>query len=432
MSRPRLAVVCLLPAAGHLIPLLKIAARARDFAEVQVVVPDEMVRVAAFYGFDVTGYGKVEPPDGAAALHAYGMGSEVSRVFGGLHRCLRGYFYPLMSRIRKSMPKLKRVVSELQPTWILADYPGYFMEELTELSSHAGAPLYTHNVSPHSEAHETWTLKGCLFHDARSLLRGIFEKSKNEIGLLARQRPGRPDLTDALPACIAATRIPARDQGGVVHLSTGTRFLERALLSDRLLYAGDDRVTLPALPPLGGSLAPDVLSWLETGDGPVAYVSFGTLIRDNLILSDVVGALLGRGMRVLVQGQTNGDASVDTARVRHEAWVPQATMVAHPAVSLVVTHGGSSSVEEALWHGKPMIVIPHAWDQYYNAWIASMLGASVTVRRHGIALRRRLQTATGHATGGGPGEAARHLSALMHACWRERDDMIADIFCPPA
>lgn len=46
-------------------------------------------------------------------------------------------------------------------------------------------------------------------------------------------------------------------------------------------------------------------------------------------------------------------------------WAPQRTLLSEADV--FITHGGQSSIREAIWHGAPMLVYPQAYDQHGNA-----------------------------------------------------------------
>ena len=213
------------------------------------------------------------------------------------------------------------------------------------------------------------------------------------------------------------------------HLSTGTSYLERVLLADRLLYAGEDRIVLPTLPPLQAPMPQDLRDWLDRSPpGDVVYVSFGTMIRPGVdAVRNILSAVQKHDKRVLLQYPEEFPA---TAGVRQERWVAQAAVLAHPAVSLFVTHGGSASVDEALWCGKPMLCIPGVWDHYYNAFVVGLLGAGVSVPRRRLGSARRLSGGVRRALRQEHADRARALAGLLHQHWSAYQPAVLDLFAP--
>ncbi|XP_030580149.1 UDP-glucuronosyltransferase 2A2-like isoform X3 [Archocentrus centrarchus] len=47
-------------------------------------------------------------------------------------------------------------------------------------------------------------------------------------------------------------------------------------------------------------------------------------------------------------------------------WMPQNDLLGHPKIKLFVAHGGTNGVQEALYHGVPVVGIPFFFDQYDN------------------------------------------------------------------
>lgn len=50
-----------------------------------------------------------------------------------------------------------------------------------------------------------------------------------------------------------------------------------------------------------------------------------------------------------------------------QSWIPQNDLLGHPSVKAFVTHGGARSMQEAVYHGVPMVVVPLFADQFDNA-----------------------------------------------------------------
>ncbi|XP_001659455.2 UDP-glucuronosyltransferase 2B31 [Aedes aegypti] len=58
-------------------------------------------------------------------------------------------------------------------------------------------------------------------------------------------------------------------------------------------------------------------------------------------------------------------------------WVPQAAILANSRTKLLISHGGLLSLQEATWHGVPVLAIPFFVDQYSNAEKIVKAGAGV-------------------------------------------------------
>jgi UDP:flavonoid glycosyltransferase YjiC (YdhE family) len=158
----------------------------------------------------------------------------------------------------------------------------------------------------------------------------------------------------------------------------------------------------------------------EWGDceGPLIYITFGTVTRTLDIASRVYAtaaeALSSLRVRaVLTAGQPHGQpppiAEVP-GHVRAEAWVDEVDVLAE--ASVVVCHGGASSILGAAAAGLPMVLVPIFGDQPSTARLVSEFGAGVvaeldpcsirdaivqvldddTHRRRALALARELQT----------------------------------------
>ncbi|MFJ4467992.1 macrolide family glycosyltransferase [Streptomyces sp. NPDC089424] len=130
---------------------------------------------------------------------------------------------------------------------------------------------------------------------------------------------------------------------------------------------------------------------------PVLYASLGTVFSaDPRILRSLATALAPLGGTVVVStGQTEPDALGPLpANVLARRFVPQPEVLARAA--LFVTHGGMNSVNEAMYAGVPMLVVPLGADQPLVARRVMDLGAGLSLPPQDVtkesvrALARRL------------------------------------------
>lgn len=103
----------------------------------------------------------------------------------------------------------------------------------------------------------------------------------------------------------------------------------------------------------------------EKSGNPLVYISFGTLMHaDKCFWKKLIAAFAGKRVEVVCSVGSEklvralGDLP---SNVRVFAKVPQLTLLCRAA--LFVTHGGMNSVNEALYYGVPMIVLPFGLDQ---------------------------------------------------------------------
>ena len=103
----------------------------------------------------------------------------------------------------------------------------------------------------------------------------------------------------------------------------------------------------------------------EKSGNPLVYISFGTLMHaDKCFWKKLIAAFAGKRVEVVCSVGSEklvralGDLP---SNVRAFAKVPQLTLLCR--ATLFVTHGGMNSVNEALYYGVPMIVLPFGLDQ---------------------------------------------------------------------
>ncbi len=152
----------------------------------------------------------------------------------------------------------------------------------------------------------------------------------------------------------------------------------------------------------------------EAGD-PWVLVTVSSQLQDDIPLADAaLSALAGRSVRVLL--------TLGPDHRRDElAFVPPNArvelVVSHAAVLergvLLLSHAGHGSVMKALWHGRPMVLVPWGRDQPGVAARAAALGVAVIVPRES-ASSETLSAAVDVALAGGSmrDRAAEHAARL--------------------
>lgn len=148
---------------------------------------------------------------------------------------------------------------------------------------------------------------------------------------------------------------------------------------------------------------------------PVLYASLGTVFGAGpKLLRTFASALAPLGGTVIVStGQTDPDALGPLpANVLPLRFVPQLEVL--PRAALFVTHGGMNSVNEAMYAGVPMLVVPQGADQPMTAARVVELGAGLSLGTGDVAkgsvraLARRLLHEPGFRTAAAALRAAQH------------------------
>lgn len=113
-----------------------------------------------------------------------------------------------------------------------------------------------------------------------------------------------------------------------------------------------------------------------TDDGPLVYLTLGTVQNTAAALAPAVAAIAELGVRLLVTvGPSAPPAALgkQPAHVTVQQYVPQ-TMVL-PRCAVVVSHAGSGTFLGALTCGVPQLCLPQAADQFRNSEAGTRCGA---------------------------------------------------------
>ena len=126
----------------------------------------------------------------------------------------------------------------------------------------------------------------------------------------------------------------------------------------------------------------EVPKFAENDDGPLLYVSFGSLgAGDTELLKRIVAAVGKSRYRALVNvGDYTGAYSELPPNVIIDGWYPQPSVI--PQTDVVIHHGGNNSFTECLYFGKPAIIMPYVWDGHDNAMRVQETGHGLHLHRY--------------------------------------------------
>jgi MGT family glycosyltransferase len=162
---------------------------------------------------------------------------------------------------------------------------------------------------------------------------------------------------------------------------------------------------------------------------PLIYVSFGSLGAADIELYQRMIALFAKlPYRFLMNvGDYIAEYSDVPGNVHLESWYPQPAVVPH--VDLFIHHGGNNSFNEALYFGKPALILPFCWDGLDNAkritdtgygldlprytWTDEELSSAIASLIADTAMKARLETVSAHMQAAkGTDKAARILAEI--------------------
>lgn len=134
-------------------------------------------------------------------------------------------------------------------------------------------------------------------------------------------------------------------------------------------------------PSIDPSLRAEEFPFDTLGDGPVVYISLGTIHSSNtefyrrcfIAFGDFPATFVlsaGSGTDIGALGQVPDNFNVRTS-------VPQLELLQR--VDAFITHGGLNSIHEGLYYGVPLMLVPHQLEQLFNARAVAARGAGIAL-----------------------------------------------------
>ncbi|XP_061670591.1 UDP-glucuronosyltransferase 2A2-like [Syngnathoides biaculeatus] len=118
----------------------------------------------------------------------------------------------------------------------------------------------------------------------------------------------------------------------------------------------------------------------SSGAHGVILMSLGTLIGELPDdLADEIAAAFGKLPQKVIWRYKGAKPSTLGNNTLLVDWMPQNDLLGHPKIKLFVAHGGTNGVQEAIYHGVPILGLPLIFDQRDNLLRIQVRGAGKVV-----------------------------------------------------
>ncbi|XP_056267963.1 UDP-glucuronosyltransferase 2C1-like [Pseudoliparis swirei] len=105
----------------------------------------------------------------------------------------------------------------------------------------------------------------------------------------------------------------------------------------------------------------------SSGEHGVIVMSLGTFVNEipAEITNEIAAAFAKLPQKVIWRHKGGRPATLGNNTLIVD-WMPQNDLLGHPKMKLFVAHGGTNGVQEAIYHGVPVVGLPVFFDQYDN------------------------------------------------------------------
>ena len=189
-------------------------------------------------------------------------------------------------------------------------------------------------------------------------------------------------------------------------------------------YCSDQhRVSAPHVQLIGGLgahdsdvLPPNLKKVMDSSkDGVIVFTLGSGLKRLPMdMLTKVL--LVFKELKQNVIIRHDGEIPRDVPKNVHiEKWLPQNNLLAHSKTKVFITHCGNNGQLEGVYHGVPMLMLPHLGDQFYNARRATKKNYGLTLDAHQFTVEQFNDTIRELLQNPMYSNAIKKCSAILHS-----------------
>jgi UDP:flavonoid glycosyltransferase YjiC (YdhE family) len=429
MQRPALVVLCFLPDAGHILPLLRLAhaLKSRLASDIVCVLPTGFADRVRQYGFQ---YHELRCSTEHSLVSAVAPLSRRSIFYNAYSNYIDlsdHYWVPLTDAVSRELGPIVDDLTAMQPWALLCD--SYLLADwYVRLAACCGASLALN----HAEGTWRWLQPAFVRTYGLVDVTPIAQRTVERLGQVAElwYRGWRALRYASRRQISNRTKIAANARAGALfgpncaevrtlHVSGGLAALETSPDGDA--PTSRQFVLAPLTDSVVDQLADELAAWLgRQAAGSVIYVSFGTMIQ-------LYEPLFGRLLRGLIDTGAPVIWSLPDAQrpmlsgyrlpenVRVYRSVAQSALLATTKIGCFVTHGGAGSCQEAATFGTPVLCIPFMWDQPYNSSLLVRLGLGRKLSKRRVTRRRLLREIREILSDPGYAAAGQDLAARVRS-----------------
>ncbi|XP_034099524.2 UDP-glucosyltransferase 2-like isoform X2 [Drosophila albomicans] len=149
--------------------------------------------------------------------------------------------------------------------------------------------------------------------------------------------------------------------------------------SSHALSEGPIRPNVPSVIEVGGiqikdkpnPLPKQLAEFLSKADNGAILLSLGSNVKSSHLKPEtnikIFNVLSKLKQRVIWKWEDLDNTPGKSDNILYSKWLPQDDILAHPNITLFITHAGKGGITEAQYHGKPMLALPIFGDQHSNA-----------------------------------------------------------------
>jgi UDP:flavonoid glycosyltransferase YjiC (YdhE family) len=387
-----IAILSFLPNAGHVFPLLRVAASFQERGyESSCYLPEECVNYLRGYNFDFVSLG---PIMNDALRKSYdrtllqlSKSSIFYNAFSSYADLADSVWEPLKFRTLQLLPQVKAGLASQRPLFLLCD-DHVFRSWYVNLSQELKIPLVLHTFEGYRRSQNPYVqVYGIsdLSRPKQVMVERLGAFCERVLGLRrfpkisASRGPRAADHHSAPDVRVRANLTDTDPSGRPIEVSTGCRYLEQKYLRSKLRIHENPGVFGPLQTKTTSKLPCELRNWLEKVADPIVYISFGSMISvDFRLVKAILDGLRLLNVRVLWSMSKTQQAKVLPKLEISESvifwdFVPPLSVLTMSQVRCGINHGGAGSIQDCLLTGTPMLCIPYMWDQPFNSSVVERL-----------------------------------------------------------